>query len=317
MSVRVLVIAEDPTWNGYILKPLTQALLADAGRPAARVELLTSPRLRGYSQALKAIRNELPERYARFFDLWLFFPDADRATPDAARRLEEDIASHGITLLCCPAQPEVEIYACVGFRDDLKKPWDAIRQHPRLKEDVFQPLLNRPGVAGRVGGLLDPGVKQHRVREGGGGRRGSHAVEKAMSRAVPTRALGPVEHPRYPPGKPGSRPRRTHRKSIEQACLRLGADLVGPTVETRPRHEPGQPANHPGCSRDRARCDGRCPAARGPALRPGISLLPPGARCCRIRRGACSSRGEPRRSSRTLRRLRVPVGALLRGRRGQ
>lgn len=152
MSLRVLVIAEDPTWNGYILKPLTQALLADAGRQAARVELLTSPRVRGYSQALQVIRNELPERYARFFDLWLFFPDADRAKPDATRRLEEDIASHGITLLCCPAQPEVEIYACVGFREDLKKPWDAIRKHPRLKEDVFRPLLDRPGAARRVGG---------------------------------------------------------------------------------------------------------------------------------------------------------------------
>ena len=26
MSFKVLVIAEDPTWNGYILKPLTKAL---------------------------------------------------------------------------------------------------------------------------------------------------------------------------------------------------------------------------------------------------------------------------------------------------
>ena len=151
MSVRVLVIAEDPTWNGYILKPLTKALLADVGRPAARVELLTSPRLQGYDQARKAIPDELPHRYA-FFDLWLFFPDADRANPDREQWLEEKLASRGITLFCCPAQPEVEIYACVGFRDDLNEPWKAIREHPHMKEEVFQPLLERQRATGRVGG---------------------------------------------------------------------------------------------------------------------------------------------------------------------
>ena len=115
------------------------------------MELLTSPRIRGYDHALTVIREKLPGGYG-FFDLWLFFPDADRATPDAMRRLKEDVASDGITLLCCPAQPEVEIYACVGFRDDLKESWDAIREHPRMKEAVFQPLLERQGASGRVGG---------------------------------------------------------------------------------------------------------------------------------------------------------------------
>ena len=151
MSVRVLVIAEDPTWNGYILTPLTKALLADAGRPAARVELLTSPRLQGYDQARKAILDELPRRYA-FFDLWLFFPDADVAERDAMQWLEEKLALRGITLFCCPAQPEVEIYACVGFRDDLKAPWKTIREHRRMKEEVFEPLLERQGGIDRVGG---------------------------------------------------------------------------------------------------------------------------------------------------------------------
>lgn len=31
MSVRVLVIPEDPTHNGYILKPLVEMVLAEAG----------------------------------------------------------------------------------------------------------------------------------------------------------------------------------------------------------------------------------------------------------------------------------------------
>ena len=151
MSFKVLVIAEDPTWNGYILKPLTKALLADVGKPAAQVELLTNPRVQGYARALTVIRKELPGRY-NFFDLWLFFPDADRATPDAARRLEEDLAARRIKLFCCPAQPEVEIFACVAYRNDLKESWNDVRKHPRMKEDIFQPLVERRGDEAEVGG---------------------------------------------------------------------------------------------------------------------------------------------------------------------
>ena len=78
MSFNVLVIPEDPTLNGHILKPLAERLLKDAGKPKARVKVLDKPRLRGYDQALKAVRYTVAERYG-FVDLCLFFPDADLA----------------------------------------------------------------------------------------------------------------------------------------------------------------------------------------------------------------------------------------------
>ena len=151
MSFRVLVIPEDPTWNGYILKPLAKRLLADAGKPAAKVDLLANPRVRGYDHALRAIREELPDSYG-FFDLWLFFPDADRAGPDAMTRLEADLHARGIPLLCCPAEPEVEIYACVGLQDDLPGGWQDARTHPRMKEEIFEPLLQTHGDPRQAGG---------------------------------------------------------------------------------------------------------------------------------------------------------------------
>ena len=89
MSFKVLVIPEDPTLNGHILKPLAERLLKDAGKPNAKVKVLDKPRLRGYDQAVSAIRNTLSQRYV-FFDLWLFFPDADRASVDAMKSLEAD-----------------------------------------------------------------------------------------------------------------------------------------------------------------------------------------------------------------------------------
>jgi hypothetical protein len=53
MSFRVLVIPEDPTYNGYILKPLVERMLAEAGKPNARVTLLTNPKLGGYARAAR------------------------------------------------------------------------------------------------------------------------------------------------------------------------------------------------------------------------------------------------------------------------
>lgn len=142
--MKVLVIAEDPVHNGQILKPLAQELLTDAGRGSARVQIMGNPRVRGYAHALRAIRHEIVGRY-RWYDLWLFFPDADRGSRDAMERLEADLDAQGVSLLCCPAQPEVEIYACAAFRNDMTEAWNEARINPRMKEEVFQPLLDLHG----------------------------------------------------------------------------------------------------------------------------------------------------------------------------
>ena len=151
MSLKVLVIPEDPTHNGYILKPLVQALMADAGKPRALVTVLTNPWLGGYDHALRAIKGDLAERYG-FWNLWLFMPDADRASPADMRALETELAGRNVCLLCCPAEPEVEIYACVAHRDTLPGGWARARQHPRFKEALFNPLLAKHGDPRSAGG---------------------------------------------------------------------------------------------------------------------------------------------------------------------
>lgn len=154
MSFKVLVIPEDPTHNGYILKPLVQAILADVGKPAAKVDVLTNPRLGGYDHALRAIKEDLPDRYG-FWDLWIFIPDADRATPEAMKGLEALLGVKGVNLLCCPAQPEVEIYACAAYRAEIAGGWNDTRQAARFKEEVFESLLAKHGDSRRAGAGRD------------------------------------------------------------------------------------------------------------------------------------------------------------------
>lgn len=154
MSLRVLVIPEDPTYNGYILKPLLQALLAQAGRPRAIVTVLSNPRLTGFDHAMRAIREELPGKYSHYA-LWIFVPDADRAGVAAMSALEATMREQGVRLLVSPAEPEVEIYACVAHRTSLGMTWTEARAHPRFKEQVFEPLLARHGDPRRPGGGRD------------------------------------------------------------------------------------------------------------------------------------------------------------------
>jgi hypothetical protein len=161
--VRVLVIPEDPTLNGYILKPLVEMLLSEAGKPTARVTVLTNPRVRGYDEAVRVVRDELSSRYG-FMDLWLFFPDADRASDAAMRDLERSLRAEDIALLCCLAEPEVEVYACVAYREEVRGSWHEARSNPRFKETVFEPLLRTHGDPRRPGGgrgaMTERSIKQ-------------------------------------------------------------------------------------------------------------------------------------------------------------
>jgi hypothetical protein len=149
VSFRVLVIPEDQTYNGYILKPIVERMLTELGKSQAHVVILPNPKLNGYPHAVSAIRGDLVDRY-RHFDLWLFLPDADRASN--LEQLENDLAARNVHLFCCAAQPEVEAWLLAGHRDELPIPWPDVRQHPRLKEDVFEPFLKQFGDPRSTGG---------------------------------------------------------------------------------------------------------------------------------------------------------------------
>jgi hypothetical protein len=151
VSFRVLVIPEDPTNNGYVLKPLVERMLAETGKPNARVMILTNPRLNGYDTAVAAIEGELVERY-RHFNLWLFMPDADKASNPALDRLERTVEDKGVCLRCCAARPEVEAWLLAGHHQHLKIRWREVAAHPSLKEEIFDPFLRDHGDPRSAGG---------------------------------------------------------------------------------------------------------------------------------------------------------------------
>jgi hypothetical protein len=159
VSFRVLVIPEDATYNGYILKPLVERLLVECGKRKAMVHVLSNSKLVGYESVKHTIRAGLADRVSGY-NLWLFLPDSDlvdRSKEFAA--LEDELAAQNVRLLCCAAVPEVEAWLLAGHPDKFNKNWKTLRQHRRLKEEVFTPFLEKYG-SRRPGGGRDLLMKE-------------------------------------------------------------------------------------------------------------------------------------------------------------
>lgn len=155
MSFNVLVVPEDPTYNGYLLKPLCKRLLAEAGKPSANIVVLPEPRVRGFAHAKKLLAEQIFREW-RHFQLILFIPDADGAMQsrrDEFLRLELLAAQEPrpVKLLCCAAEQELETWLLAGHPEKLKTfgwTWQVVRAEISVKERYFQPFLEQHGTPG-------------------------------------------------------------------------------------------------------------------------------------------------------------------------
>jgi hypothetical protein len=155
LSFDVLVIPEDPSNNGYILKPLVSRILTECGKASSKVTVLTNPRAKGYEHAKALLRSQLFERY-RHMNLLLFLPDADGKDRSAEfRTLEEEASRRGVRLLCCAAKQEVEVWPLAGYRHRLGVRWQEVRSDTSVKENVFHPFLAANGNPKAPGGGRD------------------------------------------------------------------------------------------------------------------------------------------------------------------
>ena len=155
MSFKVLIVPEDPTHNGAILKPLISRMLRACRRPRADVTVLTNPTVRGFEHAKSVLTDRVLELYGHL-DLLLFLPDADcKDRSGVFERLEAAATSKSATLICCAAKEEIEAWLLAGHVDRLSKPWREIRRDCLVKENVFEPFLREYGDSSRPDGGRD------------------------------------------------------------------------------------------------------------------------------------------------------------------
>lgn len=180
--MRVLVIPEDFRKDQYILKPLVEAMLSDAGRPRAKVVVCRDPLLGGISRALSwpAIQ-EIVERYRGMVDLFLLCVDRDgkagrRQQLDRLEANARELLDSTEALFAAEnAWQELEVWVLAGHTLPADWVWNEIRSEIDVKERYFEPFA-------KVRGLL---------RAPGGGRR-TLALEAAQ-RFARIRAMCPED----------------------------------------------------------------------------------------------------------------------------
>jgi hypothetical protein len=159
LSCKVLIIPEDPTLNGFILRPLVRRILEECGKANAKVIVLSNPKVAGIDHA-RGLMLEIVESYAHF-DLLLFLVDADgKDRSSRFSNLESEATKRGVSLICCAAQQEVEVWLLAGHVAKLDLPWNEVRADVSVKENVFAPFLRTYGDSHRAGGGRDLLMKE-------------------------------------------------------------------------------------------------------------------------------------------------------------
>lgn len=155
--MNVLVITEDFRKDQYILKPIVEALMAQVGRPNAKVRVCQDPLLGGVGQALKWERvQEILARYSGMVDLFLLIVnrDCEEGRRDALTRLEGLSAAYlgtSAAFLAEQAWQEVEVWVLAAHDAEKAFPWADVRAERDPKERYFAPLaeyrklLDEPG----------------------------------------------------------------------------------------------------------------------------------------------------------------------------
>ena len=152
--MNVLVIPEDFRKDQYILKPIIGRLFRSAGRPRASVRVCQDPLLGGVTEAMKPDRlAEIFERYDGMTDIFILCVDRDGDTHrrTALARLEERFGN-GRVFLAENAWEELEAWILAGVDLPADWRWADVRVEVHVKEEYFDVLAARRGVADHPGG---------------------------------------------------------------------------------------------------------------------------------------------------------------------
>lgn len=159
--MKVLIIAEDPTYDQFIVKPIVKRLLEDC-EVQGTVDVLTDPHMKGVSMALDA--NILAKVVAEnpMVDLFIVVADRDCNRENNQNKAAARAAEHD-NLLCTLAAEEIEVWMLALHRETLNAKWSDVRSHCDPKEKYAEPFL-------RNGNFRGPGKGRKRAMDALAGR---------------------------------------------------------------------------------------------------------------------------------------------------
>ncbi|NQU21432.1 MAG: hypothetical protein HQ567_09125 [Candidatus Nealsonbacteria bacterium] len=155
--MNVLVIPEDFRKDQYMVKPLVERMLAEVGKPNAKVRVCQDPLLGGISEALNWSNiNEILDRYP-MVQIFLLLVDRDgvsgrRQALDGLETKAANVLDESRVLFGENAWQEIEVWVIAGQRLLKGWNWGDIRSDRDPKENYFDDLVEHRGLAQGPGG---------------------------------------------------------------------------------------------------------------------------------------------------------------------
>ena len=149
--MRILIIPEDFRQDQFLLKPLFASLFQKRlGLSRSRVRVCQDPKLGGVGEALKTERiQEIVDRYKSMVDVFILCIDRDGIVSrrQALDDIERNVQAPGISWFFAEAAwEEIETWALAGLDLPPEWRWHDIRDELQVKEEYFDPLVERRGL---------------------------------------------------------------------------------------------------------------------------------------------------------------------------
>lgn len=151
--MNVLIIPEDFRKDQYMLKPIFSRLLADLGRPTARVVVCNPPLLGGVSEATNSARLREVVNLYPMVDIFILCIDRDGRTGRRSRldEIEKEFSGKSV-FLAENAWEEIETWVLAGLQLPADWSWSNLRADISVKENYFEPMAELLGVSDGPGG---------------------------------------------------------------------------------------------------------------------------------------------------------------------
>jgi len=144
--LKILVIAEDPRKDAYMIIPIVKAMLTHLGKPTAKVQASYDSRLRGFSAATDwTVLKQIVEENT-LYDVYLLCVDRDAkegrkvGLDNLERRFAEEFGGlHKTKLFIAEhAWQEIEVWLLAGCTDLPQNwKWSEVRAEEHPKEMYF------------------------------------------------------------------------------------------------------------------------------------------------------------------------------------
>lgn len=155
--MKVMILPEDFVKDEQVLVPIVKKMMAELGRPKAKVLVCKTPRFHGTGQALKWewIEQAL-DRHWGMVDLFLLCVDRDgeagrRDSLDSIEAKARGKIGTGRIFLAEHAWQELEVWVLAGHDLPREWDWDSIRAERHPKERYYLPFAESRGVLDQPG----------------------------------------------------------------------------------------------------------------------------------------------------------------------